>query len=147
METPPTITDPNIAAEVRAVEEGHRANLDRSGASPRIRVVSDTKPGKHYVVAATATTSGAGIVFECTPEGDHAYEDDHLHVTSPEPGVVPCKHAAVAARRLERERFAVLAYPYNGDRRSGSRWVATVTAERLVEAARSTDDPFAGFPR
>lgn len=104
----------NLAAEVRAVEEGHRAvELDVN----TFRVVSDTRPGKHYVVTVGGWRDG-DAVFRCTPRGDGAYGDDHRDTTTV--GVVPCKHAAVAARRLEREgtlalndvgRWSVIAGP------------------------------------
>lgn len=119
-----TPAERNLAAEVRAVEEGHRALLN--GRIPVAlpasfcNVVSDTKPGKRYQVRASASPAGP-IIFTCEPQGRHAYEDDHLGLTG-EPGIVCCKHAAVAARRLEREGLARL------DATTGC-WVDTRGAE------------------
>lgn len=126
----------NLAAEVRAVEEGHRARLDQGA----IVVTSDTHHGKAYRVTAVSVWAGQPITFTCTPEGDAAYRDDHLHTVGA-PGVTPCKHAALAARRLEREGLAELA---------AGRWVATHLAQRLtptvsVADVDLTDDPFAGL--
>lgn len=102
-----TPAERNLAAEVRGVEEGHHAFLISSvAARAALKVASDTKPGKWYGVNATASPGGP-VVFSCEPFGDHAYEDDHLLLTG-ECGIVPCKHAAVAARRLERARLIEL---------------------------------------
>lgn len=127
----------NLAAEVRAVEEGHRARLDQGA----IVVTSDTHHGKAYRVTAVSVWAGQPITFTCTPEGDAAYRDDHLHTVGA-PGVTPCKHAALAARRLEREGLAELA---------GGRWLATHLAQRLsgqqpvsVADVDLDDDPFIG---
>jgi hypothetical protein len=104
-----TAGERNLAAEVRGMEEGHHAWLVTdeafalTGAGPQraaLKVKSDTKPGKWYGVDANALPAGP-VSFTCCPFGDHAYEDDHLLLTG-ELGIVPCKHAAVAARRLER---------------------------------------------
>lgn len=109
-----TPAERNLAAEVRGVEEGHHAflitSLDLTDEGHRARcalkVKSDTKPGKWYGVNASALPGGP-VAFSCEPFGDHAYEDDHLHLEG-ELGIVPCKHAAVAARRLERARLVEL---------------------------------------
>lgn len=93
----------NRDAETRAVEEGHRAFVQQDGS---VRVASDSQPGKWYRVTFVGTSDGM-IAWSCDPRGEQAYSDDHLHVDSRD-GVVPCKHAAVAARRLERERMAML---------------------------------------
>lgn len=124
----------NLAAEVRAVEEGHRARLDNGA----ILVTSDTHHGKAYRVTATSVWAGQPVTFTCTPEGDAAYRDDHLHTVGVA-GVTPCKHAALAARRLEREGLAELV---------DGRWVATHLAQRLATPAPIVDlddDPFAGI--
>lgn len=121
----------NIAAEVRFVEEGHRATLLPGGA---IRVVSDTHHGKGYRVEFSALAAGEPIRWSCQPEGRAAFTDDHLLVTASD-GSLPCKHAAGAARRLEREGLAAL------DRLG--RWVAT---EKAVPAAPPAPaDPFEGL--
>ena len=93
-----------------------------------IRVVSDTHAGKAYRVEFSAYRGG-GVVFSCTPEGSKAFQDDHLATTG-SAGVVPCMHAAVAARRLEREGLIVLV---NGE------WVDNGVAPELAA------DPFATF--
>lgn len=96
----------NLDAEVRAVEEGHRAYVQDGG---WVRVVSDRfeGTGKHYRVEVEPAAPGRGIGFSCRPAGFAAFEEDHKVATA-EPGIVPCKHAALAARRLEREGLAVL---------------------------------------
>lgn len=96
----------NLAAEVRAVEEGHRAVLHGDDRGPYIRVVSDTVPGKAFHVRAHTAASGAAV-FTCTPTGAKAFVDDHGERTG-RPGVTACKHAALAARRLEREGIVEL---------------------------------------
>ncbi len=79
-------------AEVRAVEEGHRAFVTEGGV---IDVKSDTSD-KHYKVRFVALNNGE-IHFNCTcPSGVNR---GHLRV--------PCKHSALAGRRLEREKLAV----------------------------------------
>lgn len=125
---PDRAAERNIAAEKRAVEEGHRAFVQPGG---WVKVVSDTYDGKWYVV--TYVDSGNGIRFSCRPDGRMAFRDDHLE-TNAEPGVVPCKHAAVAARRLEREglaRFDPIGI-----------WRSTVLRE-----LPPSDDPLEGLPR
>lgn len=124
-----------IEAEARAVEEGHRAILEPGGA---VRVVSDTHPGKAFLVEFWQdgpNAEGSLIVFRCRPwSGPLLFADDH-HDTCGKPGRLPCKHAALAARRLEREGLArfgpdgwVLAAP-----------VPTVEPEPMV-------DPLKGLP-
>ena len=108
-----TLAERNIAAEARGVEAGHRAFAQPDGS---VLVKSDTYPGKRYRVTYTASHVGAGVAFTCTPEGEAAYRDDHLR-TIGAPGVLPCMHAGLAARRLEREGLARFA--------EDGRWVAT----------------------
>lgn len=110
-----TPAERNLAAEVRAVEEGHRAFMQNDGRRDWVKVVSDTHHGKSYRVDLLALLHGEPITFTCSPHGAAAYTDDHL-VRQVEPGVAGCKHAALAARRLEREGKAELV---------GGRWVAT----------------------
>jgi hypothetical protein len=80
-----------LAAEVRAVEQGHRARVQPDGS---ILVKSDSQGGS-YLVRVEGVEAGV-LVFSCTcPSGDYrAYLP------------VPCKHAALAGRRLEREGYA-----------------------------------------
>lgn len=130
----------NLRAEARAVEDGHRAFVMSDGSGTWIRVVSDTVRGKWYRVEAIDT--GLGVMFRCEPQGERAFEDDHLRATSA-PGVTPCKHAALAARRLEREGLAKLV---------DGLWFSTGPAHRhtfvdgrCVDCSQP-EDPFEGLP-
>lgn len=125
-----TIADRNIAAEVRGHEAGHRAFVGPGGA---IRVKSDTYAGKHYVVTFAAARVDGAVVFTCTPQGEGAYSDDHLHMVGG-PGLAPCMHSGVAARRLERE--GLIRFTDRGE------WAATEKAAKPVPV---DDDPFATF--
>jgi hypothetical protein len=105
----------NIDHEVAAVEEGHRAFVNPDGS---IRVVSETVPGQHYTVRFENVRGLVG--FSC----------DHPIVlgwgTAPvqaAPGKVPCKHAALAARRLEREDLALFHYASGEWLALGARYV------------------------
>lgn len=109
-----TIAERNVAAEARAIEEGHRAYVQDGG---WVKVVSDTYRGKWFHVEFVAHVDGL-ISFSCRPEGPNSYRDDHL-AASARPGSVPCKHAALAARALERHDLAV----YDGH----GRWSITST--------------------
>jgi hypothetical protein len=126
---PENAAERNIRAERRAVEEGHHAFVQPDGS---ILVVSDTHEGKRYRV--TYADSGNGIRFECKPEGAHAFKDDHLDAIA-EPGVAPCKHSALAARRLEREGLAVFL--------DVGVWVAIVR----TPPPQTPDNPLEGLPR
>jgi hypothetical protein len=88
------VTDPAayaLAAELRAIEGGHRTRALPDGS---LLVKSDSQPGS-YRVRVEGVEAGL-IVFGCTcPSGDY-------RANLP----VPCKHAALAARRLEREGLA-----------------------------------------
>lgn len=81
-----------LAAEVRAVEEGHQARL---ADGTHFIVTSDTYRGVTYHVTVQAVADV--VVFTC----------DHVLQFSPKAVVrgthVPCKHGALCARRLERE--------------------------------------------
>ena len=80
-----------LAAEIRAVEEGHNARVLPDGS---ILVKAESHPGS-YRVAIRGIADGV-LRFGCTcRSGEHR---------SSLP--VPCKHAAVDARRLEREGLA-----------------------------------------
>ena len=80
-----------LAAEVRAVEEGHNARVLPDGS---VLVKAESHPGSYRVVI--RGIAGGVLRFGCTCRSG-AYR-----TTLP----VPCKHAAVAARRLEREGLA-----------------------------------------
>jgi len=80
-----------LAAELRGVEGGRRTRVLQDGS---LLVKADSQPGS-YRVQVDGVADGL-IVFRCTcPSGDYRA---HLPV--------PCKHAALAARRLEREGLA-----------------------------------------
>jgi hypothetical protein len=132
-----TAAERNLAAEARAVEEGHRAVLDNDGSKPFIKVVSDTHEGKAYRVDAMPVgMAGEAVAFVCQPTGRKAFQDDH-YVSSAEPGVTACKHAAVAARRMEREGLIELA--------DDGYWRATTKA--VPPPSPADEDPFACFDR
>jgi hypothetical protein len=80
-----------LAAEVRAVESGHNARVLDDGS---ILVKSDSRPGSHRVWI--RGVSDGTVLLGCTcRSGTH-------RASLP----VPCKHAALAGRRLEREGLA-----------------------------------------
>ncbi len=80
-----------LAAEIRAVEEGHHARVLPDGS---ILVKADSQPGS-YRVRIEGIQAGI-VVLRCTcPSGDYR---GNLPV--------PCKHAALVGRRLEREGLA-----------------------------------------
>lgn len=133
------VAERNVAAEARAVEEGHHARVQDDGS---VKVTSDTHGdlGKWYRVEYVAHMDGL-ISFSCRPGGPMAYRDDHLAASSM-PGSVPCKHAALAARRLEREGLA--RYDDNG------RWSVDASMLEAIRAkieAQMPEDPFEGLPR
>jgi hypothetical protein len=81
-----------------------------------VKVVSDTYHDKWYRVDMPPTREGCPVTFICQPEGSKAYADDHRVVQGY--GTTPCMHAALAARRLEREGLAVF---------NGEQWLAVLT--------------------
>lgn len=129
-----------IEAEARAVEEGHRAFILPGGA---VKVVSDSKPGKwfrvtfHTLGRASRDGHRLPIVFRCEPVGPGAFNDDHGRCVG-EAGTLPCKHAGLAARRLERARLAAF------DADAG--WVSLIDAEIEAQRELEQSDPFAGLP-
>lgn len=100
-------------AELRAVEEGHRARRREPDDPTVYLVTSDTRPGDWtytvhvdfgYVPRDERDERGAlaaAPTFSC----DHLAVQGitHAMARSVGPGLAPCKHAAVVARRLERE--------------------------------------------
>jgi hypothetical protein len=80
-----------LAAEVRAVESGHNARVLPDGS---ILVKSDSEPGSHRVWV-RGVRDGTVLIGCTCRSGTHRA---HLPV--------PCKHAALAGRRLERESLA-----------------------------------------
>ena len=80
-----------LAAEIRSVEEGHNARVLPDGS---ILVKAESNPGS-YRVSIRGIDDGV-LRFGCScPSGEY-------RTALP----VPCKHAALAARRLEREGLA-----------------------------------------
>ena len=118
----------NVAAETRFVEEGHHALLLPDGS---VKVVSDSTDGRWYEVRFHAGYAGDLVVFHCEPRGRDTYQNGHLDLTG-RPGVVPCKHAAGAARRLSRE--GLIRFEAHG-------WTATDAAV----VPDPVGDPFAGL--
>jgi len=101
----------NLAAECRAVEEGHHCRLapDRS----HFLVRSENRPATYEV---RASAIGGLVSFSCTcPFGTHHQP--------PAAGLAGCKHGALAARRLEREGLA---------RFDGEHWRTTPKADALA---------------
>ena len=80
-----------LAAEVRAVEEGHNARVLPDGS---ILVKAESHPGS-YRVSLRGIDQGV-LRFGCT------CRSGEYRTALP----VPCKHAALAARRLERAGLA-----------------------------------------
>jgi len=80
-----------LAAEVRAVEEGHNARVLPDGS---ILVKAESHTGSYHV-AIRGVRDGV-LRFGCT------CRSGEYRASLP----VPCKHAALAARRLEREGLA-----------------------------------------
>jgi hypothetical protein len=80
-----------LAAEIRAVEEGHNARVLPDGS---ILVKAESHPGSYRVVL-RGIADGV-LWFGCS------CRSGEYRASLP----VPCKHAALAARRLEREGLA-----------------------------------------
>src|ERR671936_810543 len=80
-----------LAAEVRAVESGHNARVLPDGS---ILVKSDSEPGSHRVWVRGVRDGTVLIGCTCRSGTHRSYLP------------VPCKHAALAGRRLERESLA-----------------------------------------
>jgi hypothetical protein len=80
-----------LAAEIRAVEEGHNARVMTDGS---ILVKAESNPGSYRVVI--RGIDGGILRFGCS------CRSGQYRTALP----VPCKHAALAARRLEREGLA-----------------------------------------
>ena len=80
-----------LAAEIRAVEEGHNARVMPDGS---ILVKAESNPGS-YRVYIRGIDDGV-LRFGCN------CRSGEYRTSLP----VPCKHAALAARRLEREGLA-----------------------------------------
>jgi hypothetical protein len=110
-----------LAAEIRAVEEGHNARVRPDGS---VLVKADSHPGSYRV--AIRGVAGGVVWFACS------CRSGQYRTTLP----VPCKHATLAARRLEREG---LARWEDGTWRLRER--AQVRGARLLLAGTVTDRP------
>lgn len=130
-----TAAEINVAAEARAVEFGHHARIQEGG---WVRVVSESFEGKWYEVTFLGHIDGL-VSFLCRPHGRAAYREDHLYAASGRPGIVPCWHAAAAARSLERRGLAK--YDAHG------RWCATDKARALARRPALPDNPLEGLPQ
>lgn len=126
--------DRSIAAQQRAVEEGHRALLASDKDGPYVKVVSDTTHDKHYKVRSHRI--GDVVRFTCTPSdwGQPGRARDHgVVVCMVSEGDRPCKHVAVAARRLEREGLLRWVDPHVHDGIAfAGRWVPATPAAPVV---------------
>jgi hypothetical protein len=80
-----------LAAEIRAVEEGHNARVMPDGS---ILVKAESNPGSYRVYIRGIDDGVLRFGCDC--------RSGQYRTVLP----VPCKHAALAARRLEREGFA-----------------------------------------
>jgi hypothetical protein len=80
-----------LAAEVRAVESGHNARVLADGS---ILVKSDSEPGSHRVWIRGLSDDTLVLGCSCRSGAHRGFLP------------VPCKHAALAGRRLEREGLA-----------------------------------------
>jgi hypothetical protein len=80
-----------LAAEIRAVEEGHNARVLPDGS---VLVKAESRPGSYRVVLRGLTDGVLRFGCNCR-SGEYRASL-----------AVPCKHAALAARRLEREGLA-----------------------------------------
>lgn len=107
----------NIEHEVNAVEEGHHAFIETGKG---LRVKSDTTDDVYHV---HAYTTGGRVMFTCDHPVVRGFKKE---AATSEWGRVPCKHAALAARRLEREGFV---------RWENGEWWATEAGTRAIKGA------------
>lgn len=110
--------------------EGHRDYFtgEMINHLPVGRVISDSHPGRWFKVIGFPEITGE-VRFECYAN------DDFRHASSGK--LVPCKHAALHARRLERMKYLV----WN----DGRFWIADEHAPK-IDPACLPDDVFAGLP-
>lgn len=129
-----TTTDRTVAAEARAVEDGHHAILDHDHDGWFVRVKSDLlgHTGKSWKVRVHTAGPGRPVIFDCHPDGET--RDGHGPISSAS-GRTPCKHMALAARRLEREGYAICQPPgvYGDLVTTSSRWLATEKVDAAPE--------------
>jgi hypothetical protein len=114
LETMPRHRLYGLAAEIRAVEEGHNARVMPDGS---ILVKAESNPGSYRVTIRGIDDGVLRFGCDC--------RSGQYRTALP----VPCKHAALAARRLEREG---LARWYDGSWRLRDR--AQVRGARLLLA-------------
>jgi|SRR5262245_86800 len=143
-----TTEDRSFAAELRAVEEGHRAFLGHDAKGSFVRIVSDIlgHTGKAWIVRTVTAGPGQPVLFDCDPQGQT--RDGHRHIATTD-GRTTCKHMALAARRLVREGLATAVTPgAHGDIVTrDTRYLATEKGAPAPVAPPANDDPFAGFPK
>ncbi len=150
--TPTKWNASGFRAEMRAIEQGHRAFLlggacgdqKRSAHATRakveevtrldFKVVSNCRHGlKHYQKAFLQPGNRLPVKIDCTCEAGHFRAW----------GPIPCKHAALVGRRLERDGFA--------EWHDGLWWHPAAWARvQLFEAETAhvdehPDDPFEGL--
>lgn len=114
-----------LRAEIRAIEEGHKCWADTHGPDT-YEVVSHEQPDVRYRLRTTHHFPGSVIRVSCTcPSGVHRAEVP-----------IPCKHAALVARRLERAGEA--------EWRDGW-WWDTRTEDYDETIDGHPDDPFEGL--
>lgn len=126
-----------IEAEARAIEEGHRAVLDLQNGG--LVIVSDELDDVAYRVGAVGYSCGT-VTFDCQPIDRRTrlpITATHGHLGGA-PGCTACKHAALAARRLEREGFVVW---------TDDGWQIAPEYRQLLADRDRVADPFATFPK
>lgn len=118
------VAERNLAAEVRAMDEGHACRIDHSRGV--FVVVSDTYPWQYVL---TARAVDGLVVLSCTAEhkpsapGVVIPAQIQHHARRSGPGVLGCKHAARVVQRLKRAGLVRLG--------TDGRWYATEKAEVL----------------
>jgi len=124
-----TEAEVSLGAEVRALEEGHRDYLTGEiiNGLPQGRVVSDSVPGRVFHVTGHLLIAGE-VRFECWAQ------DGFVHATSGK--LVPCKHSALHARRLERMGYI--------EWHEGIWWIKEEHRPKTIVDQES--DPFEGLP-
>ena len=114
-----------LAAEIRAVEEGHNARVLPDGS---LLVKAESHPGSYRVVL--RRIDDGVLWFGCS------CRSGEYRSSLP----VPCKHAALAARRLEREGLARWEDGFWGLRDRAQVRGARLLLARTVQR-RLTDEP------
>jgi hypothetical protein len=107
--------------EIDAVEKGHIARVSEEGGT--YIVVSDTEPDLRYIVEPKDVGGLVQIKCSCASGKQRGYM------------FIPCWHAALVARRLEREGKA---------RWQHAQWYWTTP--KVVDRSRHPEDPLEGLP-